>query len=156
MRRPLVIAVLIGIEAVALGAGAPEPITGTWRLESQEVNGEKGEAEPMTLKVTLTGDRYSFAFSVPVNKVYFVSMSYTVRLDGSEADVLNSQGKKIGTVQMSIAEPSKYRLILKASNRRPSDGLITVSPDAKKLTSESDAVQAGRVMHSKQVFSRYQ
>lgn len=155
MRIALHAAAVLCLAAAALPAIAAEPIAGTWRLESQEVDGEKTPAEAMTLKVTQTGEKFQFAFSVPVNKIYFVSMSYTVRLDGSDGDVLNAQGEKIGTVQMTPAGPSKYRMILKASNRRPSNGLIAVSPDSKTLTSESDAIQAGRPVHSRQVFSRY-
>jgi len=155
MRMVLLIAAAAALWVTAPVAKAAESINGVWRLESQEVDGEKASAEPMTLKVTQTGDKFLFAFSVPVNKIYFVSMSYTVRMDGSEGDVLNSHGEKVGTVQMSAAGPSKYRLILRSSNRRPSNILISVSADGKALTSESDAIQAGRPVHSKQVFARY-
>lgn len=137
---------------------APEPIVGTWRLESQEVNGQKSTAEPLTLKVAQSGDKLEFAFSVPVNNVYFVSMSYAVKLDGSEADVKNSNGEKVGTVQMTLAGPSQYKLTLKGPNRPDSSGKLTVSPDGKMLTSEQDTVQGGpsaRSTHSKQLFSRY-
>jgi hypothetical protein len=137
---------------------APDPILGTWRLDSQEVNGQKSNSEPLTLKITQSGDKLEFAFSVPVNNVYFVSMTYAVKLDGSEADVKNSQGNKIGTVQMTPAGPSQYKLIVKGPNRPDSSGKLTVSPDGKSLTSETDTVQGGqggRSMHSKQVFSRY-
>ena len=95
---------------------------------------------------------------MPVNNVYFVSMSYTVKLDGSEADVKNSNGEKVGTVQMTLAGPSQYKLILKGPNRPDSSGKLTVSPDGKMLTSEQDTVQGGpsaRSIHSKQLFSRY-
>ena len=34
-------------------------------------------------------------------------------------------------------------------------GKLTVSTDGKTLTSEADTVQAGRPIHSKQLFSRY-
>jgi hypothetical protein len=138
--------------------GAPEPLIGTWRLDSQELNGQKANAEPLTLKVTQAGDKLAFAFSVPVNDVYFVSMTYTVKVDGSEADVKNSHGDKIGTIQMSPGGPSQYKLILKGPNRPDSAGKLTVSSDGKTLTSETDTVQGGqggRSMHSKQVFSRY-
>jgi hypothetical protein len=47
---------------------------------------------------------------------------------------------------------------LKGPNRPDSSGRLTVSPDGKTLTSETDTVQggaSGRSMHSKQIFSRY-
>jgi hypothetical protein len=137
---------------------APDPLLGTWRLDSQEVNGQKTNSEPLTLKVTQAGDKLAFAFSVPVNDVYFVSMTYTVKLDGSEADVKNAKGDKVGTIEMSPGGPSQYKLILKGPNRPDSAGKLTVSPDGKTLISETDTTQGGptgRSIHSKQIFSRY-
>jgi len=136
----------------------PEPLLGTWRLDSQEVNGQKSDSEPLTLKISQSGDKLAFAFSVPVNDVYFVSMTYTVKLDGSEADVKNAKGDKVGTVQVSPAGASQYKLILKGPNRPDSSGKLIVSPDGKTLTSETDTAQggpSGRSMHSRQIFSRY-
>jgi hypothetical protein len=149
------IQVLAGVLVFHAAAATPEPIIGTWRLDRQEINGSKVNSEPLTLKVSQSGDKLAFAFSVPVNSVYFVSMSYLLRPDGSEADVKNAQGEKIGTIQMSPGGPSQYKLILKGPNRPDSSGKLTVSADGKTLTSESDTVQAGRSIHSKQIFSRY-
>lgn len=157
MTRALVLSAALALMTVAVCA-APEPLIGTWRLDSQEVNGQKSNAEPLTLKVSESGDKLAFAFSVPVNNVYFVSMTYTVKLDGSEADVKNSQGEKVGTIQMTAGGPSQYKLILKGPNRPDSSGKLTVSPDGKTLSSEQDTVPGGptaRSMHSKQIFSRY-
>jgi hypothetical protein len=137
---------------------AADPIVGTWRLDSQEVNGQKSNAEPLTLKVTQSGDKLDFAFSVPVNNVYFVSMTYSVKLDGSEADVKNSKGDKVGTVQITLAGPSQYKLVIKGPNHPESSGKLTVSPDGKTLTSEQNTAPAdpsSRATHSKQLFSRY-
>jgi len=106
------------------------------------------------LKVTQEGDKLAFAFSVPVNDVYFVSMSYTVKPDGSEADVKNARGEKIGTVRMTPAGPSQYRIVLKGMNRPDSSGKLTVSPDGKTLTSEQDTASGGRAIHSTQLFTR--
>ena len=156
MKQTLLLAALVLLATAAYAA--PEPLLGTWRLDSQEVNGQKTNAEPLTLKVSQAGDKLAFAFSVPVNDVYFVSMTYTVKLDGSEADVKNAKGDKVGTIQMSPGGPSQYKLILKGPNRPDSSGKLTVSPDGKTLTSETDTVQGGqggRSMHSKQLFSRY-
>jgi len=155
-QTPLLCAAALFLAATVYAG--PEPLIGTWRLDSQEVNGQKSNAEPLTLKVTPAGDRLAFAFSVPVNDVYFVSMTYTVKLDGGEADVKNSKGDKVGTIQMTAGGPSQYKLVLKGPNRPDSSGKLTVSPDGKTLTSETDTVQGGqggRSMHSKQLFSRY-
>lgn len=157
MRRTLILSAAVALFTTAVYS-APEPLLGTWRLDSQEVNGQKSAAEPLTLKITQAGDKVAFAFSVPVNDVYFVSMTYTVKLDGTEADVKNAKGDKVGTVQMSVSGPSQYKLTLKGPNHPDSSGRLTVSPDGKTLTSETDTVQAGpggRSTHSKQLFARY-
>jgi hypothetical protein len=106
------------------------------------------------LRVSQSGDKLAFAFSVPVNNIDFVSMSYTVRLDGTEADVKNAQGEKIGIIKITPAGASQYVLTIKGANRPESSGKLTVSPDGKTLTSESESQQAGRSIHSKQSFSR--
>jgi hypothetical protein len=147
--------VLAAMTVFQVAAAAPEPLVGTWRLERQEIEGEAKNFEPLTLKITQTGDRLAFAFSVPVNNVYFVSMSYTVRLDGTDADVKNGRGEKIGTIQMRNDGPSQYKLALKGPNRPDSSGKLTVSPDGKSLISEAESKQGARTVHSKQVFSRY-
>jgi hypothetical protein len=82
-----------------------------------------------------------------VNNIYFVSMSYTLRLDGTDADVKNSQGQTIGTIKMTRAGTSQYKLTIRGPNRPASDGTLTVSPDGKTLTSVSANVT--------QSFSRY-
>ena len=154
MKRALVVAVTAVIQAAAVHAWAAEPLLGTWRLDRQEVNGEKTDTRPLTLKVSQSGDKLEFAFSVPVNNVYQVSMSYTLKLDGSEADIKNAQGEKVGSIQMTSGGASQYKLTLKAPNRPDSSGLLTVSPDGKTLTSEAGTMREGRPMHSKQLFSR--
>jgi len=157
MRRAFVLSAATVLLTTALHS-APEPLLGTWRLDSQEVNGQKGNSEPLTLKISQSGDKLEFAFSVPVNNVYFVSMSYAVKLDGSEADVKNSKGDKVGTIQLTPGGPSQYKVVMKGPNHPDSSGKLTVSPDGKTLTSEQDTMQAGptgRAIHSKQLFSRY-
>src|SRR5271170_4158229 len=154
-------ALLLSVGVVLLTTGlyaAPNALLGTWRLDSQEVNGQKSDSESLTLKITQDGDKLAFAFSVPVNNVYFVSATYTVKLDGSEADVKNAKGDKVGTVQITSGGPSEYKLILKRPNGPDSSGRLMVSPDGKTLTSEQNTVQAGpggRSIHSKQLFSHY-
>lgn len=137
---------------------APVPLVGTWRLDSQQVNGRKTNSEPLTLKITQSGEKLNFAFSVPVNNVYFVSMSYAVKLDGSAAEVKNASGEKIGTVQITPAGALQYKVTLKSANRPDSSGKLTVSADGKTLTSEQDTAPggpSGASIHSMQTFSRY-
>jgi hypothetical protein len=154
MKQAVAIAAAIVFQAAILQAWADDPLVGTWRLERQELNGEKANSESLTLTISQMGDRLTFAFSLPVNQIYLVSMSYTLRLDGSEADIKNAQGQKIGTIQMT-GGASHYNLIMKGPNRPDSAGKLTVSPDGKTLTSESESVQAGRSIHAKQLFTRY-
>lgn len=137
---------------------APNPLVGTWRLQNQEVNGRVQNSEPLTLKISQAGGKLTFAFSVPVNNVYFVSMSYTVKPDGTEADIKNASGEKIGTVQIRAVGPLQYKISLRGPNRPDSSGTLTVSADSKILTSEQSVNQpgsSGASMHSKQIFSRY-
>lgn len=159
MTQALVLSAAILLLAESVVCAAPEPLIGTWRLDSQELNGQKGSAEPLTLKISQAGDKLVFAFSVPVNDVYFVSMTYTVKPDGSEADVKNARGENVGTIQLSTTGPLQYKLLMKGPNHPDGSGKLTASPDGKTLTSETDMVQSGpsgRSLHSKQIFSRYQ
>ncbi len=150
MTRALILTAL----AIVGYARAGEPIVGTWLLQRQEVNGEKSTFEPLTLRISEAGDKLAFAFSVPVNRIHYVSMSYTVRLDGTEADVKNGQGEKVGAIRMTKTSASHYKLTLSGPYRPPTSGKLTVSPDGKSLTSESDAIQAGKPVHLMQLFSR--
>jgi hypothetical protein len=154
MRRTLVVAVAAAIQLAMVHAWAAEPLIGTWRLDRQEINGQKTNSGPLTLKITQTGDKLAFEFSVPVNQAYVVSMTYTLKLDGSEADVKNAQGQKVGTIRMTSSAASEYKLILKGGDRPDSSGKLTVSPDGKTLTSEAGTIQSGRSIHSKQLFLR--
>ena len=128
-------------------ASAAEPIGGKWHLDRQELNGKPVNAEPLVLQVTPSGGELAFKFSLPVNNIYFVSMSYTVHLDGAEGDVKNARDESIGKIKMTRAGASQYKLTIRGPNRPASNGTLTVSPDGKTLTSESETV--------KQTFSRY-
>jgi hypothetical protein len=147
-------AVIVTALLMVTGARAAEPLVGVWRLERQELNGEKTDFEPLTLRIAQSGERLAFAFSVPVNNIHYVSMRYVVRLDGSEGDVKNGQGEKVGTIRMTKAGASRYTLTLMGPNRPQTSGKLAVSPDGKSLTSESDVVQGGRPAHLMQLFSR--
>lgn len=140
---------------LALGtAWAAEPLLGTWHLDRQEVNGVETKSGPLTLKISQSEDKLTFAFSVPENSTYMVRMTYTLQLDGSEAEVKNAQGDRVGTIQMTRNGVSQYKFVLKGPNRPDSSGTIMVSPDGKTLTSEAGSVREGRPTHSRQVFLR--
>lgn len=152
--RALIAAAVVLIVLAMGTAFAAEPLVGVWRLERQELNGEKTDFEPLTLRIAQSGDRLAFAFSVPVNNIHYVSMRYVVRLDGSEAEVKNGQGENIGAIKMTKAGASQYKLVLSGANRPQTSGKLTVSADGKSLTSESDGMQAGRPVHLLQQFMR--
>jgi hypothetical protein len=132
----LAVCLLVGVGA----AFAAEPLVGTWKLESQELNGAKGNFDPLTLRVGQKGDTLAFAFSVPINNVHYLSMSYIVRLDGTEGDVKNGQGEKLGTIKMVKTGGGRYKFTLSGANRPQSSGTLSVSPDGKHLTSESNGL----------------
>ena len=154
MKRIVLILATLVLAFIA-SAGAAEPIVGTWQLDHQEFNGQKKETEPVTLRVTPEGDKYLFAFSVPINNIDFVSMTYTAKFDGSETEVKNARGVKVGTVQVTTASPSHYKLVLKGDNRPESTATLTVSPDGNTLTSDSVTAQNGHPSHLVQSFSRH-
>ena len=126
---------------LAIGdARAAEPIAGTWRLERQELNGEKNTFDPLTLRISQSGDKLAFAFSVPINNVHYLSMSYSVRLDGPEGDVKNGQGEKLGAIRITKTGGGRYKFTLTGTNRPQTSGTLSVSPDGKHLTSESNGL----------------
>jgi hypothetical protein len=134
---------------------AADPLVGTWRLNSQEVDGQTVTFEHLTLRIQPTNGKLSFAFSVPVNRIEFVSMSYTAKPDGEEADVKKSDGQTIGTVRVTKVSPLQYKVVMKGPNRPDSSGNLTVDKDGKTLTSEQDSVsRSGRPVHAKQIFVR--
>lgn len=137
----------------AATASAAEPFTGTWHLDSQEVNGTKRESDQLTLRIHPEGDKYTFSFAVPINHIDLVSMSYTAKLDGTEAEVKNVRAEKVGTAQVTKLAPGHYKVVMKGPNRPDSTIQLTVSPDGKMLTSESDSNQGGRPVHAVQRFT---
>src|ERR1700744_306242 len=116
MRRVLLTAAFT-LLALSASGWAAEPLVGLWQLDRQELNGQTKETEPLTLRITTEGDKLAFAFAVLVNNIDFVSMTYTAKLDGTEADVKNAQGVKLGTIQITALRPSHYKLLLKGANR---------------------------------------
>jgi hypothetical protein len=134
---------------------AADPLLGTWHLNSQEVDGQTVPFEHLTLRIQPSNAKLSFAFSVLVNRIEFVSMSYTAKPDGEEADVKKSDGQTIGTVRLIKVSPLQYKLVVKGANRPDSSGNLTVDKDGKTLTSEQDSFSpSGRPVHAKQVFVR--
>lgn len=159
MKRTLILGALIALTALqasTVSLGAAEALVGIWRLERQEINGQSSDIDPIAFQVSQARDTFSFVFSVPIHEIYVVTLRYTVRLDGSVADVQSGDGEKIGTIQMTRTAAGQYSLVMKGSSRPDSRGTLTVSADGKTLISESDATQSGRTIHSKQTFSRYQ
>lgn len=147
---------LIVLMAAAGQLWAAEPLAGRWTLTSQEVDGQKVDADPLLLRIVQRGTTLEFGYSVPVNNVYFVSMSFVTKLDGTEADVKDAKENKVGTVKVTKAGDSKYKVILQGSNRPTAVGSMEVSPDGKTLTSESDSKgRDQRTVHTVQVFARH-
>ncbi len=136
-------------------AWAAEPIAGTWLLKRQEVAGRDTASRPLTLRITQSGDSLEFEYSVVVNQKQEVSLRFAAKLDGSEAEVKNSAGRKIGVAKVTRGGPSQYLVMLQGPNRPTSSGKITLSSDGKTLKSESDAVGSdGAKLHTLQVFER--
>ncbi len=152
-------ALLIGLQSIACSPRAratqapAEPLVGVWRLQRQEINGQRSEVQPLTLQISQAGEKLTFAFSVPTQDIYVVTARYTVRLDGSRADIEDGNGQKVGSVQMNRAAAGVYTLTMTGPNRPDAQGKLTLA-DEKTLISESDATQSGRTLHSTQTFAR--
>jgi secreted protein with Ig-like and vWFA domain len=145
--------------AIMLSAGpvrAAEPILGRWVLASQEVSGRGTPRDDLMLRVRSIGQTLEFAYSVPVNDIQFVSLRFASRLDGTQADVTDANGKKIGTVKVVKAGNSQYKITLQGQNKPVASGTMTVSADGKTLTSESESTPPGQsaVVRMVQIFSR--
>jgi hypothetical protein len=148
----------VGLAVIFLASQvrAAEPLLGRWLLVSQEVDGQKAEIDELTLRIISEGQALEFAYSVPVNNIQFVSLRFTARLDGTEADVTNANGKKIGTVTVTKSGAALYKILLQGEGRPTASGTMTVSADGKTLTSESDSKAGAQktVTHMFQYFSR--
>jgi hypothetical protein len=145
--------------AIVLSAGpmrAAEPLLGRWVLASQQVNGNNAPREDLTLRIRSIGQTLEFAYSVPVNDIQFVSLRFVSRPDGTQADVTDAAGKKIGTVKVTKSTSSQYKIILQGQNKPVATGTMTISADGKTLTSESESKPPGQVpvVRMVQIFSR--
>jgi hypothetical protein len=153
MRSRLLPAVVLLFAAAQ--AWAVEPLVGRWLLKSQEVGGQQTDADQLTLRIVQRGDSFEFGYSLPVNNIQFVSMSFASHLDGTDSDVKNSQGDKIGTVKISKAGVSLYKVVLAGPNRPTANGSMAVSSDGKTLNCDSDVTLPGKgPTHTHQVFTR--
>src|SRR5262249_9214321 len=116
---------IVTLSALAPPLRAAEGLVGIWRLERQEINGQPGDTDPLALKVSQSGDTFSFTFSVLINEIYVVSLKYTARVDGSPADIKTGSDDKVGTVQMTRSGANQFTFIMKGPNRPDSRGELT-------------------------------
>jgi len=149
--------VLLRAAALAILATRPawaqEPIAGKWLLKHQEVAGKETTSNPLTLAVTPSGKSFEFAFIVTVNDKPVVSLKFTSSLDGSVAEVTGGDGKQMGTAKV-FRDGESYKVLMEGSGRPAVTTHMTVSPDGKTLTSESDVTTPSGVnVHTEQVFS---
>jgi len=141
---------LIGI----LPTWAAEGIEGTWRMTRQEVGGQPAPAEALLLDITAVSEGLRFTYSRIVNGTSSVIMRFSVRLDGTEAEIRDAGTNRLGTASLTKNGGSQYRLILRSPVHPPTAGTMTVSDGGKTLTSESDTEKpGGGIIHAVQVFS---
>jgi len=132
---------------------ADEPIAGKWLLKHQEVAGKETASNPLTLVITPAGKSLEFAFIVTVNEKPVLSLKFTTPLDGTEAEVTGGDGKQIGTAKVS-RDGGSYKLLMEGPGRPAVTTRMTISPDGKTLTSESDVTTPSGVnVHTEQIFS---
>lgn len=153
MNRRIVLVMLFAAIWPAWGA---EAIAGSWLLKTQQVAGEEAPvSRPLTLRVTASGDALQFEYSVTAGQKQEISLRFTARLNGAEADVKNFAGTKIGTARVTRGGASTYLITLQGANRPTSSGKMTVSNNGKTLVSESDAIApGGKKTHTTQIFER--
>jgi hypothetical protein len=140
----------------AAPARGAESLLGRWLLVSQEVGGQKTEIDELTLRIVMRGQMLEFGYSVPVNNIQFVSLRFAARPDGTDADVTNANGQKIGTAKVTKASASQYRIVIQGQNKPTASGTMTVSADGKTLKWESESKPPGQaaVTRMVQIFSR--
>jgi hypothetical protein len=139
--RPGIPAIAFAIFLAPGSAWSAEPIVGRWLLSSQEVNGQKTSTDELMLRVNPNGRAFEFSYSVPVNDIQFVSLRFAAKLDGTEAEVTNGSGRKIGAVRITKTGAAQYKVVLEGPGRPTAAGAMTVSADGKTLKSESESRQ---------------
>jgi len=152
------IQIALATTLLAASLQAAEPIEGRWLLQSQEIGGQKTEIDQLTLRVVPKDKMLEFAYSVPVNDIQFVSLRFSAPPNGTPADVTDANGKKVGTVKVTKATATQYKIVLEGPNRPTATGSMTVSADGKTLTSQSDSKPPGQASptHMVQIFARQQ
>src|ERR1700731_4173976 len=80
MMKPIVWGATLIFLLSTAEAWAAEPLVGRWLLKSQDVGGQQTDADPLTLRIVQRGNTFEFGYSVPVNNIQFVSMSFTSHL----------------------------------------------------------------------------
>ena len=154
MRRTVLVVGAFCLLAVSQ-AWAEEPLVGTWQLIYQKVGDMKDMPRPLpALKITQSGTALNFAYSSGLEGRVF--MSFTVYLDGSEGDIKNDQGGKIGTAKL-IKRGKEYTLVLQSANRPPEPGKIYFRPgeEGKILTMESDVILPDRGPNPTHIFRQF-
>jgi hypothetical protein len=132
-----------------------EPLVGRWLLKSQQVSGQETASRPLTLDIRPIGDALEFEYSVPAMATKTVSLRFVARLDGSESEVKDAQGRKIGTAKVLRGNALEYSLTLEGPNRPTASGKMKLSADRRTLVCDSDSVGPGGARtHTVQVFAR--
>lgn len=152
--RTIAFALCLALLTFVMPVAAADPLVGVWRLQKQEVDGQPGGAQPLVLQISDAGDALRFVFSVRTADGYVISATYTARLDGSSADIMNGSNQKMGTIQITRGGAGRYLLTMKGPNRPDGQGSLVLSADGKTLVSESAAAQAGRTVLARQTFTR--
>jgi hypothetical protein len=133
---------------------ASDPLAGNWMLEHQEAGGNQTDANPLTLRITASGDRLDFTYIVTVNNAPIVNLKFISPLDGTATEVTGGDGKKMGTATVS-RNGAAYKILMEGPGRPAVTTQLTMSPDGKTLVSESDVqTPSGTSLHTKQVFVR--
>ncbi len=89
---------------------------GRWLLVRQEIGGQKKPAWELMLRVNRAGTAFDFACSVPVNDIQFVPLKFSAGFDGTEADVTNANGQKIGTVKVTRSAPCSTKSLVRSKS----------------------------------------
>lgn len=149
-------AIASAVLLISVPAWGAEPIVGRWLLSSQEVNGQKTSTEELMLRVNPNGGAFEFAYSVPVNDIQFVSLRFLAKLDGTQAEVTNAGGQKIGAVKVTRTGAGRYKVVLEGPGHPTATGAITVSTDGRTLKSESEVSRDNKSAPTRtvQYFSR--
>ncbi|MGA2263637.1 MAG: hypothetical protein ABSH28_19650 [Acidobacteriota bacterium] len=139
----------------AAAAQAAEPLAGSWVLTANSYDSKPAPVTiPLGLKVTESGGSLQFQYSM--NGGQLITMVFAARMDGSEVDVKDGTGKRIGSAIVHKVSANDYELVLKSPGAPDSPGKMTVSNGGNTLTCESTTRLPGHDKPTKvtQVFTR--